>query len=81
MKQVERYEDMSPTGRLVICQQDDGDMIVSIIPDRKESKHFIQNAEFCTLSGGGQSLNTRKSLQNLMEAIEKDNQERPQNRG
>jgi hypothetical protein len=80
MKKVERYEDMSRLGKLVVLQQNDGDMIVSIIPDPEEPKHLIQSAEFCTLTGGGQSLNTRKALQNLMEAMEKDNREKPQER-
>ena len=81
MKKVERYEDMSPRGKLVVCQQNDGDMIISVIPDPDEKpRHFIHTAEFCTLSGGGQSLNTRKALQDLMNAIEKDNHEGSQNR-
>ena len=80
MKSVARYEDMSPTGKLIVQQQEDGDMIIGIVPDPDEPRHYVQTVEFCTLTGGGQSLNTRKALQDLMVAIEKDNQERPQNR-
>ena len=32
-KMVERYEDMSPLGRLRVYKQDDGDLIVEIVPD------------------------------------------------
>lgn len=84
MKVVERYEDMSPRGRLRVFKQDDGDMIVRIIPDPKDenTKYLGDSAEFCTIGGGGgQSPNTLQALRGLMEAIEKDNAEYPQERG
>uniref|UniRef100_A0A6M3L1S0 Uncharacterized protein n=1 Tax=viral metagenome TaxID=1070528 RepID=A0A6M3L1S0_9ZZZZ len=81
MKRIERFEDMSRRGRLAVHQQIDGDVIITVIPDPDERpRHQINSAEFCTLTGGGQSPNTRKALQDLIEAMEKDNKENPQNR-
>lgn len=83
MKVYERYEDMSPLGRLRLIEQPDGDMIVCIIPDPNEDKFLklFPSAEFCTIQGGGQSQNVLKALRNLRDAIEKDNKEKPQHRG
>ena len=79
MKTVTRFEDMSQRGRLTLTRQDDGDIIVGIIPD---SEKLLQsrNVEFCTHGGGGQSQNTLRALYALMEAIELDNQEYTQQR-
>lgn len=79
---VERFEDMSPRGKLSIMVQDDGDIIVGIIPTSLEaSRQFVQTAEFCTIgAGGGQSPNTREALRALIHAIKKDNKEYPQYR-
>jgi hypothetical protein len=81
---VERFEDMSPRGRLSLMVQEDGDIIVGIIPSSLEEFHtrgLVQTTEFCTLGmGGGQSPNTRKALFDLIKAIEKDNREHPQHR-
>jgi hypothetical protein len=72
-----RFEDMSPTGRLVLLKQDDGDMIVSAINEHGEEVHV----EFCTpMSGGGQSSHTWAALLNLRDAMKKDNAERSQQR-
>lgn len=78
----ERFEDMSPTGKLSLMIQDDGDVIVTIWPDSKveDSLQHVY-VEFCTYSGGGQSPRVRKALMVLAEAIRRDNEERTQNRG
>lgn len=75
MKCVTRKEDMSPDGRLRILMEDDGDMIVTIVPSGDENPS--QSVQFCTLQGGGNSLHTRKALVALMDAIRLDNAERP----
>lgn len=80
---VERVEDMSPDGRLKLFREDDGDIIVSIIPPSKKlSKESMwledMQVQFCSLAGGGgRSRHTREALFTLMEAIEKDNAENP----
>jgi hypothetical protein len=78
---VERYEDMSPLGRLRLYKQDDGDMIVAIIPD-PDCPSGHDSVEFCSCgSGGGQSPKTLQALYALMAAIEADNADRKQVRG
>lgn len=76
---AERYEDMSPDGRLRLHLQEDGDVLVCICkPDvtlGESPYHFV---EFCAPgAGGGQSPHTRKALLDLMAAIQKDNEENP----
>jgi hypothetical protein len=49
---VERFEDMSPTGRLRLLRQEDGDIVVVVI----DGDGDFSSVEFCTpMSGGGQS--------------------------
>ena len=82
-RSVQRFEDMSPTGRLVLTQQEDGDIVLSIIPDPEDSKKYYRDntVEFCTgCGGGGQSPHTMKALRNLMDAMLLDNQENKQYR-
>ncbi len=81
MRACERFEDMSPKGKLKLLQQDDGDIIVVVIPDPDSRDKLFPSAEFCTHMGGGQSPNVLKALRGLMEAIERDNKETPQHRG
>lgn len=81
MRHIERFEDMSPRGKLILTQQEDGDIVVGIIPTslEKARRHFVQTAGFCTVgSGGGQSPRTLAALVALMDAIEADNREAPQ---
>lgn len=80
----ERNEDMSPDARLKLFREEDGDIIVSIIPStEKLRKNYsfgleAMEVQFCTIgSGGGRSPHTRKALFALMEAIELDNKENP----
>jgi hypothetical protein len=81
IKCVTRAEDMSPDGRLRIWQQEDGDLIVEVVPpyDPTSTYNLASIAvEFCTVgSGGGRSPHTRKALMALMEAIKLDNAESP----
>ena len=76
VKQV-RFEDMSPTGRLEVLRQCDGDVIVSVITGDGEMAHV----EFTSpISGGGNSERTWKALVALYEAMKADNDDRPQTR-
>ena len=81
MDTVERNDDMSPNNRLVVHQQEDGDMIIGIIPGSMEECNrmgFSQSVEFCTIGmGGGLSPRTLHALRNLMAAMIEDNQDRP----
>ncbi|TFH48741.1 MAG: hypothetical protein E4H01_05745 [Lysobacterales bacterium] len=76
MECVTRKEDMSPDGRLRILMEDDGDMIVIVVPASDEQSPS-QSVQFCMLQGGGNSLHTRKALVALMAAMRLDNAERP----
>jgi len=86
VKQIQRFEDMSPGGCLRLFRQDDGDIIVCAVPDPEDCKRrhlpFVGiGVEFCVCGGGGgQSPHTRKALLALWEAIERDNTENPQQR-
>lgn len=67
---VVRQEDMSPTGRLRVTQQADGDVIVTAT----DGKGNQTSVEFCSItSGGGQSPRTLKALRDLYIAMELDN--------
>ena len=72
---IERNEDMSRDGKLRLIQQEDGDIIVSVI--NSEDK-FMPSVEFCSIHcGGGRSPHTIKALRNLMKAMKKDNEQTP----
>ena len=80
-KSYERYEDMSPDGRLGIIAQPDGDIIITIIQSAKEELSMFPSVEFCAIyGGGGQSPAVLEALHALMEAIESDNRNHPQQR-
>lgn len=74
MRMAERFEDMSPCGRLQVLQQGDGDMIVTVIED-VDSKGccagLAASVEFCT--SGGKSPKTREALRALMLAMAEEN--------
>lgn len=73
---AERFEDMSVRGRLRVIQQDDGDMIVAIIPDPIEEPDSPGlSVEFCT--SGGKSPKVLLALRELMKAIIEQNRENP----
>jgi hypothetical protein len=76
----ERFEDMSPLGRLRVIMQEDGDAIVSVIEDPNEHR-LCPSVEFCTsFGGGGQSPKVRAAIIALAMAIKEENQTRPQHR-
>jgi len=76
MRVAERFEDMSPRGRLRVLQQDDGDMIVCVIEDPNSStRGEMTSVEFCT--SGGKSPKTREALLALMLAMAEENAARP----
>ena len=77
----ERFEDMSPDGRLMVMIQDDGDVIISVIQSEEQRISAMPSVEFCSVgAGGGQSPYTREALANLYWAIKRDNEENPQHR-
>jgi hypothetical protein len=73
----ERSEDMSVLGKLMVMIDDDGDAIVSVLPDPEGPPHIIASAEFCTGVGGGRSPRTRLALLHLARAIMLDNEAVP----
>lgn len=74
-----RYSDMNPDDRLRIMQQEDGDMIVSIVTLPKEPYiNSTMAVEFCTRAGGGRSPKTLLALKALMEAMKEDEKDSPQ---
>lgn len=71
---VERFEDMSPRGRLRLLQQSDGDVLVCVISDPDGPDEGVSpSVEFCT--SGGKSPRTLTALRNLMEAMAEDNRD------
>lgn len=82
---VERFEDMSPRGRLRLLQQTDGDIIVCIVEDPNgPNDGAVVDVEFCTSgNGGGGSPHTLLALRQLMDAMRLDNIEnhKPSRRG
>ncbi len=79
----QRYEDMSPDGRLRILIEDDGDVIVEVMTGcvTNNPRDFkMAAAQFCTYAGGGRSPKTRLALLALARAIVEDNADDPQKR-
>ncbi len=76
----DRFEDMSPDGKLSVMLQKNGDSILTIWPSKENGGHAYSSVEFCTLPGGGQSPRVRKAIVALAEAIRLDNEERKQYR-
>ncbi len=68
---AERPEDMSPTGRLTLYRQEDGDVIVQITTGERDD-FVMASVEFCTPAGGGQSEQTWQALCRLMDAMADD---------
>jgi thiamine pyrophosphokinase len=74
---VTRREDMSLHGNLTVHQQSDGDIVVAVYSD-DPIWGTGGSIEFCAMgAGGGRSPQTLAALQDLMDAIERDNKERP----
>jgi hypothetical protein len=81
MHHYERHEDMSSTGRVQVFLEEDGDVILTIIPDIEDRNQMPLSVQFCTQgSGGGKSPNVRKALLDLALAIEEDNILNPMHR-
>lgn len=81
----ERFEDMSPDGRLQVFIEDDGDVIVTAVPPPSNSANPMNwlkpvSVQFCAGSGGGQSPRVRLAILELARAIEIENRERQQHR-
>ena len=82
--EVKRVGDMHPKVALGVERQSDGDMVVTIelngfpfgYRERRLDEPFAR-VEFCTGGGRGRSFHTWVALMGLMEAIRKDNKEKP----
>ena len=80
---VDRVGDMHPNRALRILQQSDGDIILVIVQDgyavgevdTGNPNDRSAQVEFCV--SGGKSRNTHAALLALVEAIKRDNIERP----
>lgn len=75
-----RRDDMTQQAKLTVMLCDDGDVIIGILNSEAPGGTIIPLAsvEFCELgSGGGRSEHTRDALIALIDAIDKDNAERP----
>ncbi len=73
-----RKEDMSHDGQLMVCIEEDGDVIISVVPTEERARGYMPSVEFCSPgAGGGKSPHTRKALADLYYAIKKDNEENP----
>lgn len=69
---VERVGDMGEGLKLQLLKEDDGDIIVSVIP--KDHK-FGDGVQFCTPgSGGGKSPKTWNALLDLFKAMQEEEQ-------
>lgn len=75
-KIYERKDDNSPGKTLSVLRDSLGDIAVRITDYEKEPLEIF-TVEFMTGAGGGFASNTREALQNLADAIEKDNKEHP----
>jgi hypothetical protein len=72
---VERREDMSPSGRLRLIMETDGDIIVSIAAgDHSGGIKSFADVQFTVpFIGGGGSQRTYRALRELMRAMAQDN--------
>jgi hypothetical protein len=73
---VQRLEDMSPSGSLLLMQQKDGDIIIVIEqdPDSETFGKGRASVEFCSTGfGGGKSPKTHAALVALIAAMAEDN--------
>lgn len=76
MESIDRLEDMSYDGKLQLIKQDDGDIIVVVIPPSEGTPSLRRrlpiSVEFCAGSGGGSSHNTLMALYALFQAMQND---------
>jgi hypothetical protein len=82
MKAVDRFEDMSPKGKLRLILAPDGDIGIEITEgDDRGALGSRACGEFTIPEfGGGDSPRTYDALRALFEAMEADNAERAQHR-
>lgn len=74
---TERTGDMGEGTKLQVCREDDGDLIVSVVPQDHRFSVDGQQVQFCVPgSGGGRSPRTWEALQALWKAMALDAQER-----
>ena len=79
---VTRFEDNSPSGRMNVIYRFDGDVAIQIVPDREQrsGNPLMPTVGFRMPNiGGGHSPHTRLAIIELIKAIERDNEENPQN--
>ncbi|MEY2640863.1 MAG: hypothetical protein RL150_256 [Candidatus Parcubacteria bacterium] len=80
---VTRIGDMNAIRWLLVMRQSDGDIIVRIVQEGEVvggedyGNPMVPSAEVEFCLSGGRSKHTRVALLALMEAMERDNQERP----
>ncbi len=78
LERAERLEDMSAKGRLRLWREDDGDVIVEVLPEEDGLVGNGASVQFCIPgTGGGRSPKTHAALLALMEAMAEDNREQP----
>jgi hypothetical protein len=83
VRKAVRIGDMHPTRALEVSSHDSGDFIIRITQDgitvgnvdTGDPKERSAAIEFCV--SGGRSPNTKKAIEALLEAMEKDNSEHP----
>jgi len=72
---IERPEDMSPDGRLSVFRDSEGDIHIRVIPPLERKDDFAPSIEFvCHCQ---RSPRTVAALNDLLEAMRLDNEERP----
>lgn len=70
---TERKGDMGEGRKLSLFREDDGDIIIGVIPENH--RVVLEGVQFCTpFVGGGKSPHTFEALKQLMVAMEKDQQ-------
>jgi hypothetical protein len=76
---AKRREDQSPDGELVVLRNQLGDISVGVkVSEERRKFQMIPNVEFCVIGvGRGRSPHTMKALDNLIDAMERDNKENP----
>lgn len=72
---VERPEDMSPDGRLAVCMDNEGDILIRVIPPVSKAESYAPSVEF--VAHCPRSRHTHLALRDLMHAMARDNAERP----
>lgn len=72
---LERPEDMSPDGRLSVCMDHEGDILIKVIPPAEKMDSYAPSVEF--VCHCPRSRHTLTALRELMRAMARDNEENP----